>query len=59
MYWARVDAIRDLFYLEKEKVIQNEPLPTDGSYMHAIERIIPHTAYKNNYSFVTVYKKIL
>ncbi|MBY7734778.1 rhamnan synthesis F family protein [Francisella philomiragia] len=57
MYWARVDAIRDLFYLEKEKVIQNEPLPTDGSYMHAIERIMPHIAHKNNYSFVTVYKK--
>ncbi|WP_191092590.1 rhamnan synthesis F family protein [Francisella sp. SYW-9] len=57
MYWARVDAIRDLFYLEKDSVLQQEPLSNDGSYMHAIERIIPYVVEKNNYSYVTVYNK--
>ncbi|XSZ47805.1 hypothetical protein ACP8HZ_05490 [Francisella noatunensis] len=55
MYWSRVDAIRNLF-ISKEKVIQNN-LYLLMVALHAIERIMPHIAHKNNYSFVTVYKK--
>lgn len=56
MFWARVDAIKDIFELHKDKVIQEEPLPYDGSYMHALERITPMVANKNGYKYVTVYK---
>lgn len=56
MFWARVDAIKDIFDLNKQQVIQEEPLPYDGSYMHALERITPSLVNKNNYRYVTVYK---
>ncbi len=57
MFWARVDAIKDMFELEKSKILQEEPLPYDGSYMHALERITPFLATKNNYKYVTVYNR--
>ncbi|QUE30949.1 rhamnan synthesis F family protein [Francisella philomiragia] len=56
MFWARVDAIKDIFELEKDIVIQPEPLPYDGSFMHALERITPDVVNKNGYKYVTVYK---
>ncbi|QLE78811.1 glycosyltransferase [Francisella sp. Scap27] len=56
MFWARVDAIKDMFSLDKDIVIQEEPLPYDGSYMHALERITPALVEKNGYNYVTVYK---
>lgn len=57
MFWARVEAIKDLFDLDPKVVLQKEPLPYDGSYMHAIERISPALIEKNNYIYKTVYKK--
>lgn len=56
MFWARVDAIKDIFKLDKSVVVQEEPLPYDGSYMHALERITPAIVEKNGYNYVTVYK---
>ncbi|MBK2105429.1 rhamnan synthesis F family protein [Francisella philomiragia] len=56
MFWARVDAIKDMFELDKNIVIQEEPLPYDGSFMHALERITPTLVEKNGYNYVTVYK---
>lgn len=57
MFWAKTDAIKELFYLKPELILQEEPLPYDGSYMHAIERITPFLAQKNGYTYTTVYKK--
>lgn len=57
MFWARVDAIKELFGLNPNTVLQKEPLPYDGSYMHAIERITPHLVVERGYEFTTVYKK--
>ena len=57
MYWARVDAIKELFSLDKDKILQEEPLPYDGSFMHAIERITPHLVTSNNYEYITVYNR--
>ena len=57
MFWARVNAIKDLFELDPKEVLEEEPLPYDGSYMHAIERITPHLAVENGYRFLTVYSK--
>ncbi len=57
MFWARTDAIKEIFDLDAKAILQKEPLPYDGSYMHAIERIIPYVVQKNGYSYMTVYKK--
>lgn len=57
MFWARVNAIRDIFSLSKDIILQEEPLPRDGSYMHALERIMPNIVEKNGYKYVTVYKE--
>lgn len=57
MFWARVEAIKDLFHLDADVVLQPEPLPYDGSYMHALERITPNLSQKNGFKYLTVYKK--
>ncbi len=57
MFWARVEAIRQLFHLNRDEILQQEPLPYDGSFMHAIERITPNLVKNNNFKFVTVYKR--
>src|SRR5262245_4599577 len=40
MFWARADALRPLFDLELEwENYPQEPLPTDGTILHALERL--------------------
>jgi len=56
MFWARVDALIPLFELDFSKYIQDEPLPYDGSYLHAVERLLPHISKQQGYEFKTVYK---
>ena len=56
MFWARRDAIKEMFHLEKV-ILQEEPLPYDGTFMHALERITPNLVEKNGYKWITVYKK--
>lgn len=57
MFWAKTDAIKPLFMLDYEKYVEEEPLPYDGSYLHAIERLIPHVVKHQGYTFKTVYRK--
>lgn len=57
MFWARTDAIKQYFELDKTKFLQAEPLPYDGSYMHAIERITPNLVEANGYKYITVYQR--
>ncbi|QRZ21196.1 glycosyltransferase [Vibrio sp. sp1] len=57
MFWARPEALEPLFNLNLSHFIQEEPLPYDGSYMHAIERLIPHIANNSDHSYITVYSK--
>jgi len=56
MFWARVEAVKGLFSLDPSIVLQKEPLPYDGSYMHALERITPHLVEQRGYTYTTVYK---
>ena len=56
MFWARTESIKQLFILNKTDVIQPEPLPYDGSYMHALERITPQLVNENQFKYITVYK---
>jgi glycosyltransferase involved in cell wall biosynthesis len=42
MFWARVDAIRNLFELNLDvNDFPKEPIPDDGTILHAIERLLP------------------
>jgi hypothetical protein len=56
MFWARIDAIKQFFELDPKKILKSEPIPIDGSYIHALERVTPHLVQKNGYKFLTVYK---
>lgn len=55
MFWARPKALSNLFELDWHKFIQPEPLPYDGSYMHASERLLPHVAKHNGFEFKSIY----
>jgi hypothetical protein len=58
MFWARLSAIQDIFHLSPADILQSEPLPYDGSFLHALERLTPYIAMKNGYEYITVYDKI-
>lgn len=50
MFWARVEAIRPLFKLNLTyEDYPEEPLPCDGTILHAIERLLPFIAMKEGY----------
>lgn len=57
MFWARIEAIKSLFELDPAKILQDEPLPYDGSYMHALERITPHLVSQSGYKVKMTYKR--
>jgi glycosyltransferase involved in cell wall biosynthesis len=57
MFWARFSAIKQLFMLDQSKVLQEEPLPNDGSYMHALERITPYLTMQSGYKAHLIYKR--
>ncbi|QOP42662.1 glycosyltransferase [Sulfurimonas sediminis] len=57
MFWARTESIKQLFSLNPDDVLEEEPLPYDGSYMHAIERITPTLVNSNGFEYNTVYRK--
>lgn len=55
MFWARTKAIKALMDLDIDKFLDPEPLPYDGSYMHAIERLIPHFVETSGYKVKTIH----
>ena len=55
MFWARPEALMPFFNIDMTTFIQPEPLPRDGSYVHALERLIPHCAESCGFNFKTVY----
>jgi glycosyltransferase involved in cell wall biosynthesis len=57
MFWARVDALASLASLDKAVFRIPEPVPYDGSVLHAFERIIPYLARHAGYEAVKVYTK--
>lgn len=51
MFWTRVDAILPIINLELTwDDYPDEPLPYDGTILHALERIFPLTATKRGYT---------
>lgn len=55
MFWANPEALSPLFELNMTDYLQQEPLPYDGSYMHATERLISHVVTQSGYELKTVY----
>ncbi|MDR6450271.1 glycosyltransferase involved in cell wall biosynthesis/ubiquinone/menaquinone biosynthesis C-methylase UbiE/predicted nucleic acid-binding Zn-ribbon protein [Paraburkholderia terricola] len=50
MFWARPQALQPLFDLALDwSAYPEEPLPYDGSMLHAIERLLPLVAEKQGY----------
>jgi lipopolysaccharide biosynthesis protein len=50
MFWARTKALKPLFDLNLSwSDYPDEPLPYDGSMLHAIERILPIIIGKNSF----------
>ena len=56
MFWARIEALRPLFNLDYSNYNTEEPLPYDGSHLHAIERLLPAVTISSGFEFVTVHK---
>ncbi len=56
MFWARTDALKPLFALNlKNEDYPEEPLPHDGTILHALERIMPAVVEKEGYEVVMSY----
>jgi hypothetical protein len=50
MFWARVDALRPLFELKiRHDEYPEEPVPGDGTILHALERLLPFVAKHSGY----------
>lgn len=57
MYWARVDAIDSLASLPDNYFSISEPIPYDGTVLHATERLMVNIVAQKNFEFATIYKK--
>lgn len=56
MFLARYEAIRNLFSLTGDD-FPPEPVPYDGTVLHAIERVLPFVCSANNFRNVCVFNK--
>lgn len=58
MFWARPEALKPLFDLKLDWTdYPAEPLPNDGTMLHAIERIIPSVVKEMGYREAVTYVK--
>lgn len=55
MFWAKPCALLPLVNTDFSLYTQPEPLPYDGSYMHAIERLLPSVCKGSGMQFATIY----
>ncbi len=58
MFWARTAALKPLFDLRLAwEDYPEEPLPGDGTILHALERLLPFSAEKAGFRYATTYVK--
>jgi lipopolysaccharide biosynthesis protein len=58
MFWARTAALQPLFDLGLGwDDYPQEPLPVDGTILHALERLLPFSADKAGFHYATTYVK--
>jgi glycosyltransferase involved in cell wall biosynthesis len=56
MFWARTSALRPLFDLKLGwDDYPQEPVPYDGTILHALERLLPFVAHHAGYRFATTH----
>jgi glycosyltransferase involved in cell wall biosynthesis len=56
MYWARSEALKPLFELKlRWEDYPEEPLPEDGTIVHAIERLLPFATRRAGYECATTH----
>jgi lipopolysaccharide biosynthesis protein len=56
MFWCRPQALRPLFDLKLSwEDYPPEPLPSDGTILHAIERLLPFIAQHEEYRFAATH----
>lgn len=56
MFWARPEALRPLFEMPLDpSEIPAEPLPIDGTMLHALERLIPFAVAKTGFTYATTH----
>jgi lipopolysaccharide biosynthesis protein len=56
MFWARQGALKSLYELGLTwDDYPEEPLPYDGTILHAIERILPQVCMANGYSYAVTH----
>jgi glycosyltransferase involved in cell wall biosynthesis len=53
MFWIKASALK-VFNGLSEKYFPVEPLPSDGSYLHALERLMPALIEKDGYEYALV-----
>lgn len=56
MFWARVNSLLPLVELEEKFYKYDEPMPYDGTYLHALERILPIISKTQGYEEATVHR---
>jgi lipopolysaccharide biosynthesis protein len=56
MFWARTEALRPLFALRLDwSDYPMEPVPADGTILHALERLLPFAARHAGYRYATTH----
>lgn len=56
MFWTRTDALRSLFELKLDwHDYPEEPVPIDGTILHAMERLLPFVARHAGYRYATTH----
>jgi glycosyltransferase involved in cell wall biosynthesis len=56
MFWARKGSLRSLYGLGLQREdYPEEPLPYDGTILHAIERLLPQICLANGYSYAVTH----
>jgi lipopolysaccharide biosynthesis protein len=57
MFWARTDALALLDQLPEDYFKLSEPVPYDGSTLHAFERLLPQLVEAQGYNVKRVYTR--
>ncbi|WP_156386589.1 rhamnan synthesis F family protein [Aureimonas sp. Leaf454] len=56
MFWARVDALKPMLAIDLDwDDYPAEPLPIDGTMLHALERLIPFAVAHQGFHYATTY----